>query len=67
MKLPLFHESGKYSSATTRHLARNFDWGAKQEPTLNISIYNAPCFQKHIIHQMCLVLAPIFLNGYVLI
>jgi len=43
--------------ARTRRVARNFHRGGKQQPSLNMWIFNAPCFWS-IINKRCIFLAP---------
>jgi len=47
---------GNYVSVTTGRAARNFGRGCKEQPSLSIEIFNAPCFWS-IIHETCICLA----------
>jgi len=49
----VFHYIGV---GTPRHVARNFDMGGKQLPSLNFWIFNVPYFQS-LIHETCICLA----------
>ena len=44
------------NSIYPRHVARNFDRGGKQQPTLNIWLFNVLCFRS-IIREWCIFLA----------
>ena len=52
----LVSSSITFGVGTPRRVARNFDMGGKQQPSLSIEMFNAPYFQS-IIHETCICLA----------